>query len=396
MTRAEKELLIEQETEKVLVHLGQHGSTIAGFGRDAESFVRATLSRHRDLIDRWGGLRFYGPRVRMETLMEEDVTSAVEEVRKNFLYGRLFGKHRGEKPLMLNNYNLYKSRTFNTDQNVTDVEIMAGVTVRIRRGQRVAAAVLDGVRRLYGETEPLYEQAFGDLFEALGHRWSSGHPVSVTISVAPSDFIRLGNLCEGQSCHGSQAGGQDTYKTRLSRYPRSVVYFFHNNLSDSVSGIERVRRSNIHGRAWGYLGTDSGWASNIYALPWARVDYALCATIPMALGMEGVMDSYRPRALDGLLPSSIQCNGDVNLFTFGSTPQVREDARVHFQRLIADHERIYRRVYSAAQAIMEVSADETAWLDAWLSRDDEVPAPEPVTAAVEEQVEDEAVELATV
>lgn len=250
---------------------------------------------HRDLIEKWGGWRWHGTPV---------VANVVDtDVRRNAntrAWERVLVKSTEEERITLLNAGLpridWHSPLFElrharetVQERVAGGTFSNNIQVPVRKGQSVARAVLRHIRREYSEY-PTYIKYWEAFFEEMGQAWASTkHELAITLSCAPSSFLRLGHYGENNSCY--QMGFLwEVAKYNLAIIPNSVVLLAYDgdNLSTPPPNTQ-PRIGSVSARAWGVVDPDGGATfANLYNSYWERLYPVLNKSFPEALGQENI------------------------------------------------------------------------------------------------------------
>lgn len=160
------------------------------------------------------------------------------------------------------------------------------------------AATKMGAAENFAEERQVLVWLYTRFFEQMGERWATQTvPVAATLSVAPSSFLRLGEVGEhnvktgNSSCYGN-AKAYEPAKTYLSLMPSTyVAFFYRDRIAEQLRVSKRGRRiGKIAGRCYGILDPEAGIAAtNFYMLSKEMATPALVAASKM-LGMSFGVD----------------------------------------------------------------------------------------------------------
>lgn len=309
-----------------------------------KAFARRVLNRHRALVKLWGGWRMQWTSSAVLPTLPDAITSEVIcEVQNEWLCGR---RKTGKPivPVCLRQYDkardalycehfqccvpypvedalLWQQRIWPYDDD--EVEYASHHKVKIRKGQAVTRVVLADVRKRFGDRSPSYVQFWETILERLGTHWSGYRGVSVVLSCAPADFLRLGTYGEN-SCY-RPGGEQERSKFNIAQVPNSVVALFYKTDAE-------LAKDAVRGRAWGILAPKAGGAAltNFYLLDTNLVTPSLKLAIPAALASAPIVtvSTSHDDALDDL-GSYAYLNNDVLLFASGPLANLRHEVDEH-------------------------------------------------------------------
>jgi hypothetical protein len=319
-------------------------------------FVERSIMMHRNLIERWGGLEYRGPIVRVT---DTSLRLAVAQVEFTELQGNITRLQRiaEAEALKVNpdkaianqvpksaswqylgiylkggdriaqGAHILQHRTLPQTLNGLDLtqydsqlsfllcsyyeygpkgggpyQKICQVPARIgQRTSSLIAAALDSQKM--GDTYPLVVKEFDKMLQRLGEKvWTAGEiPAATTLSVRPSRFLKLGNMGE-KSCY--QNGGEhDNSKLFLGcDVPDSFVVLNHRGSKDAevLEQQENVIRydANPAGRAWGISVPDHGaYISNFYVLVKDAVAEAVRAACEGGFGLKDSTEVMTPGGL---------------------------------------------------------------------------------------------------
>ena len=195
------------------------------------------------------------------------------------------------------------------------------VCIKIRKGQSIAKAVLSVAPSDKKDSWRL-------LFALLGQYWATQNDKQkwiVSISAAPSSFLRLGHYGEAGSCF--KFGGEwQRAKAVLAQLPRQVVILFYKEPDDGYEIVPgQPIKLAVAGRAWGALGNEDNpgiLISNIYMIE-KTLAYTLTAKIVRELfGVGDVVekiDDISTRAICGTNDDDVYCNNDECIYSTSAT-----------------------------------------------------------------------------
>lgn len=206
----------------------------------------------------------------------------------------------------------------------TDVGRYPAPSLSLRAGQKLTRPLLAAVRSWQWTTAETVE-VWERFAEKLGTAWGRDSETwGISVSCAPSAFLRLGHYGEYCSCY--RAGGQyGQAPWALSMLPRSVVVLFYRGAYDTPA--VGPRQAEPAGRAWGALSTQDHpglCASNLYKLSWDTVRPMLRSVVAdlFSLDRDTVesreCSSYQALAA-GLDCDTIYFNGDGQTFAPDTT-----------------------------------------------------------------------------
>lgn len=198
-------------------------------GVDPKHFVQHCLQTHSAFIERWNGWRWHSGVIQQSTLDEtvfKDANHRIVLLANDLSQPVRFAVQAGALPAVAIQ-EAFRQK-FWPHRGKGDITLGPSHRVQIRYGQSISRAVLNFVRKLPmpATATPIqvdaYRKAWDRMFELLGQGWKFTDPFSVTFSMAPSSFLRLGHYGEANSCmkFGSdQARG----KRWLAAMPNSYV-----------------------------------------------------------------------------------------------------------------------------------------------------------------------------
>lgn len=325
--------LIAEEVQKLLAVNRWCTQNIGGQAISYERitpFVKKVYEMHEDTIKAWGGWRFIGEPVNIgdrdaagviltelqESLVQNKHWKASEAVANrvgvrmhlpsigsNADFGNLlvsknapeqFGRrqflkkdHRanvvvgvGEMWMRFVTSKDGTSVPFATKLSLKDKELRGKLLLAsyatVRPNERISSAILDAAQKAYGECFPEYVLFLQEYMRLCGERiWSlKAAPVTGVVSVAPSQFLMIGNMkYDSESCFRSVRGSNASNKYKLARdLQDSFSLWFFRNKKTPTEAIRRNRYgmlSSIYnvGRAWGFTLKPHGiCATNFYGL----------------------------------------------------------------------------------------------------------------------------------
>lgn len=344
---AERQALFEAELRRIRKFYADNPSALEPVG-GLDTYVRLCFQRHAPLLRHWGEWwsSFHGKNILVD---QEEISNTLERVSAQWQQG-FHTKKTTHPPLrFLQNSVTELTQKFCdlfgchmppvADERIfvtrvwqhadEDIEVAAGITVKLRKGQAPSRVVLAAVKKRYPDN-PTYLAYWQNLFEVMGVLWASAKPAEFRLTAAPSDFLRLGDVGENNSCY---ATGNTFEKARLylAQIPNSVVLFVY-------------RGSKIIGRAWGILAPKAGGAefTNFYLTPRETLLPGLKLAVQHALQLSVPVEEA-DTGLD-LSESYAYLNGDeVLLAPKGKERAVRDEIKVALSKFEADHQDVESR-----------------------------------------------------
>lgn len=301
------------------------------------AFVEACYDAHEPLIERWGGWRWH-------THVDQVAPLAARQVEEAWVASALPGTHAATlSPVFA--HRIWRYRTLEADpgayegddyidcSNVPIVDIpltertpacppgvckdcdalrAAGekglevlvqewidkwqakapkLSTKIRPRQTIAKAVL---RALQGADSGVPEAQLAQwtrFFERMGQVWAAQRTWRLTMSCAPSSFLKLGHYGEN-SCYGCW-GGSGYDKTVIAVVPNSVVLLMYTGEEGAAEQLlpegGAPVKGPVSGRAWGWLFDEPGAKGvafqNIYNVYWEQADLPLRAAVARYFGL---------------------------------------------------------------------------------------------------------------
>lgn len=297
-----------------------------------EKFVQTVYELHEEEIKRWGGWRFSGKPIEMTDLhnaqtafleVVSDLTkhkatqAVIQRVRDagyrlhidmagvcisggdrigNVLFGKVVPEQLDRKTILskemriqahafyaeaLHYYSGGSARAGKlsgnwTKENIEIQEACYAATrdrVQYRPGERVAPGILEIVHKHFDDVFPELCSVYEKLIQLCGERvWSLQHrPVFPFVSVAPSDFLMIGNSrFDGDSCFRTK-GMNGNHKIQLAaRLRHSFSMWFARPANKEKIRMNRYgmpAREKIVARGWGMALPPTGLvATNFYGL----------------------------------------------------------------------------------------------------------------------------------
>ncbi len=374
MPLGEKLLRDERRAIKYVIEkfgLGHSSAQWTGFTND-DDFIKAAMHSHADLIKRWGGWRYHSPPMTIEELDEEaahEITTRVQMMTSDLPLALRQELANGTLP-MPTILPVMRRRYAVTMPGVktTTVHLGGGHSVHVRNGQAIGRVVLSHIKTKFGD-KPEYLRIWNRMFELLGHGWRTAEPFAVTLSAAPSTFLRLGQMGEN-SCtrFGSDWAKGKKFQALL---PNSVVAMIYR-------GNDAVEKETKHGRGrvgkpvyrgWGIV-QPGEWAilSNHYLLPIATAAPMLAKVLVDAVGLpvepgytiaKKEFPGYKPLHTFSQgpgIPSLYYCNGDDTVFGGVPGSNVEQFAGPSIQSTIQTH---YQTLYKTKMNVLYEMPD---WL----------------------------------
>lgn len=191
-------------------------------------------------------------------------------------------------------------------------------TVSVRAGQSVARAVMAQVKKLWPEHKA-YHEAWLHFFAELGQMWSTTKQSAMTLSVAPSTFLKLGHYGES-SCYRTGSDWENA-KFNLANMEKSAVALFYRD--GDLEPVDGVRKAKVMGRAWGMVHLEEKVAAfdNWYLLPINALSKTMALSLPELVGggpewaMERSGDTFYMLSDNGL----VYINGAAIVFAEDKT-----------------------------------------------------------------------------
>jgi hypothetical protein len=288
-------------------------------------FVTRSFLLHRRLIERWGGWRYRGePFLVQDTLLatkiaqtewdsfSREVGNLVRDGKIPQYAGRVYCQSYNTDytfgpALLLSQKNLSSEYYYSTGVNGQEHIRLPTGTMKlvlgthrprsangydeslfcdIRVGQRVSAAVMRALEE--NDVQKPLIAAWDKLFQRLGEVAWTGQsvPIQVSLSCAPSSFLRLGQYGEN-SCYRHGGEGEYSKFWLAADCPDSFVALFHRLKDGPQKDTEAKDSVQVAGRAWGIACIKRGaLLSNFYQLPREMVLPAVVEALSAGLGVE--------------------------------------------------------------------------------------------------------------
>lgn len=308
-----------------------------------KALTERCLRLHEGLVQSWGGWRMSVPAVgvRDGTLSEKEfqvvwawLMTEGQVLGWNFTnFKGVIGRKGGGPELVLVPWSVFKSRKMAGELKEVlggevagikdEVEVVLGrvmkdgvltaVSCKIRPGQAVSGPILQAVEKV-GASEVQMKMWTG-FFQKLGEQvWGEKERFyGVTLSVAPSDFIRLGHYGEGGSCFAN-GGAQESSKFFLAGdVPDSFVVLYHKAKAEGQI-VPWEAGKPVAARAWGVgLRGIGALVSNFYLLTHATLKGVTKVALQKGLDLKGRRLVCAPSA--GLKNSGgLYMNGDSEVY----------------------------------------------------------------------------------
>jgi hypothetical protein len=221
-------------------------------------------------------------------------------------------------PAPVPNLDLWHDRVFTAADGKKEavMEYAARRTVKVRTGQAPSRAVLAEVRKVFADY-PLYVKFWETLCDKIGVAWASSKGIPITLSFAPTDFIRMGHMGEGGSCYQT-GGGYEYSKLNLSLVTDSLVVMFYKDFEpdDKKPNPSELRFEKQTGRCWAILDVPNGGGvfSNAYLQDFKQTSPSIVECLKQLFDWPDVKAGQD--ANDALSPLSghAYVNGDRTLF----------------------------------------------------------------------------------
>lgn len=246
-------------------------------------YLRKVIQSHRELLSKWKAWRIHIPLDGgNQSVSHTEFNAILNRALKKFPKIKLYADVGGAIMISPVYSSLFAFRNAATNYDGTILSF--GKTVPIRAGQSVAKPVLAFVRKTFAKY-PEYVKLWEYLFQELGELWARRHSQILTLSTAPSDWLRLGHA-GGHSCYAT--GGENEYnKIILSKEKNTVVAYLWRSAEAPPTGDKAPNWGAVTARCWLFAVPEKGFiASNAYGLRMDTFREHLLKTAPIWLGTE--------------------------------------------------------------------------------------------------------------
>jgi hypothetical protein len=381
--RLDRAELVADELKRCTAFLDsqrKHKRAVISLNFNMQKFVEATFDIHRNLIERWGGWMYHGQPSPVALSPDEKVgrldviwRNAASDMQRLGWALKLIPWKNEVGAVAGSSYNpllLDKALPLTALGHVYDHISLGSVTVpfsdeekaqfirdaqldkyyspeqiknyafpatvekhilsKCRAGQRIASVIMDALDR--GEISAEKRKVWEKMLQAIGEKvWSATTTsIGVSLSVAPSHFLKLGHYGEGNSCYQNGGSAQYSKLFLATDVPDSFVALFYKPRTGKteIKISHRTGRAiaKVAGRAWGIAVPELGaMLTNFYLLGQSQVGGAVTQVLKDAIGLpddistiQGVHEAARDTKVADIqkgLASGLYLNSDFIFLT---------------------------------------------------------------------------------